>query len=98
MFREDRKTFKTKGKGMTDNYNKTSERLYEKLLFHKVKFDPDSIDLKKPFPMDQLTPNNELIKLVREVQEEFNYEMSEFQCSWAVVMAFNPSLTIEDIA
>lgn len=46
--------------------------------------------------MDQLTPNDELIKLVREVQEEFSYEMSESQCSWAVVMAFNPNFTIED--
>ena len=70
---------------MSENYNKAAERLLEKLLFHKDKLNFDCINLKKPFPVDQLTKEYpQIMDWVQEVQDEFRYEMSEFQCSWAV--------------
>lgn len=71
-----------------DLYNKTAERLWEKLQFYV-----DSIDIynynsiPKTFPIDRMTQSNPWTQdLIDEVQQEFNYEMSEFQCSWAVQM------------
>jgi hypothetical protein len=76
-------------KDMTEKYNQSAERLLEKLAFHY----PDKtqlknvIDLKKSFPIDQATEKFPKIEeLIDEVQNEFNFGMSEFQCSWAIVM------------
>jgi hypothetical protein len=69
---------------MSDLYNTTSERLWEKLEYHRneivipFKFDT--------FPIDDLIEINPMIeKLIKQVQDVFNYEMSEFQCSWATI-------------
>lgn len=71
---------------MTNLYNKTSERLWEKLEYHKNKIDASCVNFKEPFPIDQLVEKNPMITtLIHEVQDEYKYEMSEFQCSWAVV-------------
>jgi len=69
---------------MTDLYNKTSERLWEKLEYHRDKIDISCVNFSEPFLIDQLRKGNPfIIDLIHEVQDEFKYEMSEFQCSWA---------------
>jgi len=72
-----------------DLYSVTSERVWEKIEFSRDKFKPSSVDWKKPFPADQLEPNSLLLRFVKEVEEEYDYGMSEFQCSWAVNQAFH---------
>ena len=74
---------------VSDMYNTTSERLWEKIEFHRDAFNPLSVNWKEPFPADQLEPNDLLLKLVGEVEKECGYGMSEFQCSWAVNQAFH---------
>ena len=69
---------------MNDLYNKTSERLWEKLEARRTDFVLNSVDFKQPFPADQIQPQDLFMQLVKEVQDECKYEMSEFQCSWAV--------------
>lgn len=70
---------------MTKKYNETCERLWEKLEYYRNEFDLNCVDLKKPFPLDQFEAKNPKIRqLINEVQNEFSYEMSERQCSWAV--------------
>ena len=70
-------------------YSVTSERVWEKIEFFRDKFNPSSLNWKEPFLADQLEPNSLLLRLVKEVEEEYNYGMSEFQCSWAVNQAFH---------
>lgn len=70
---------------MTNKYNYTSERLWEKLEFYRKDLDLSVVNFKEPFPIDQLVSKNPVVKkYIKEVEKEFNYEMSEFQCSWAV--------------
>jgi hypothetical protein len=67
-------------------YNEAAERLWEKLLYYRPKLDFSVVDLAKPFPLDQMTKRNPLVKsLVAEVNRELSYELSEAQCSWAIV-------------
>lgn len=70
---------------MTDLYNKTAERLWEKLEYHRNEFNLNCINWKEPFPIDQFSKANpSVMGLINEVQEEYKYRMSEFQCSWAI--------------
>lgn len=71
---------------MSDIYNETPERLWEKIEFHRSELDLDAVDLKQLFPFDQLAEKSPLInELVDEVEKEFGgYSMSEKQISWAV--------------
>lgn len=70
---------------MSDLYNITAERLWEKLEFHRNNIDTTCVNFNEPFPMDQLRRKNpQVAGLIKEVEKEHNYEMSEFQCSWAV--------------
>lgn len=56
-----------------------------KLEFHRDKIDTTCVDFNEPFPTDQLINGNKFVsKLIKEVQDEYEYSMSEFQCSWAV--------------
>jgi len=73
---------------MTELYNATVERLWEKIEYHREELDLDSIDFKAMFPYDQLAKMSPLINdLVAEVNKEFYYEMSEHQISCAVFFA-----------
>lgn len=75
---------------MSDLYDIVCERLWEKIEFHRDELDLKIVDLKKMFPYDQLSEKSPLIKeLVKEVNEEFTYEMSEWQASWAIVKAMS---------
>lgn len=70
---------------MKDKYNKTAERLWEKIEYYRNDLKLEEVDLKKPFPVDQLAKTSPLInKLIEETEKEFKYEMGEYQCSWAV--------------
>jgi hypothetical protein len=74
---------------MTERYNATCERLWEKLVFYSDCFDLSWYHPGPPliFPFDHFAEPNPLVKtLVAEVEDEFDYEMSEAQCSWAVMM------------
>ena len=72
---------------MTSEYDKTCERLWEKLEAHRDELNIDCVDFTGAFPVDYFRKFNPIIDgLIEEVQEEFEYEMSEFQCSWAVWM------------
>lgn len=74
---------------MRDLYCVTTERLWEKLEFHKSKFDLKSVNLKQPFPSDKILPHSLFLELVNEVEKEFNCQMSNFQGSWAVIKFIN---------
>ena len=75
---------------MSDLYNIVCERLWEKIEFHRDELDLETVDLKKMFPYDQLAEKSPLIReLVTEVNEEFAYEMSEYQASWTVAKAIS---------
>lgn len=70
---------------MTENYDRVAERLWEKLEYHRASLIKDCVDFTLPFPFDQFARRNPMVHdLVDEVQCEFDYEMSEFQGSWAV--------------
>lgn len=72
---------------MKDRYDQTRERLLEKLVSHSDEFDLKSVNFSMPFPYDQFVKANPMARdLVKEVEDEFDYEMSEHQCSWAVVV------------
>lgn len=79
---------------MSDTYNETAERLWEKIEFHRDELDLKAVNLKKLFPFDQLTEKSPLAKkLSDEVEEEFNgYLMSDSQKSWAVWKAKTSNL------
>lgn len=80
---------------MDDKYNLTAERLWEKLEYHRSEFNIDCVDFKQPFPADQFKKANPLfMKLVKEVQNEYNYIMSEFQASWAVIQFIDGGLNL----
>ena len=65
-------------------YNRTGERLWEKLEYYRDIINTDCVDFKQPFPIYQLIEVNPFVKnLVKAVEKEYNYQMSEFQCSWA---------------
>lgn len=74
---------------MSDIYNETPERLWEKIEFHRSELDLESVNLKMPFLFDQLIETSPIIKeLKNEVEEEFNgYLMSDHQTSWAICQA-----------
>lgn len=75
---------------MSDLYGIVCERLWEKIEFHRNELDLKTVDLKKMFPYDQLAEKSPLIReLVAEVNEDFAYEMSEWQASWAIVKAMS---------
>ena len=75
---------------MSELYSIVCERLWEKIDFHRDKLDLKTVDLQKMFPYDQLAEKSPLIReLVAEVNEEFAYEMSEYQASWAIVKAMS---------
>ena len=72
-------------------YDTVSNRLWEKIEYHKDKLDLEAVDLKvmrSRSPLDQLAEKSPLIRtLIAEVDDEFNYEVSEHQASWAIVQA-----------
>lgn len=75
---------------MSDIYNEVCERLWEKIDFHRDELDLEVVNLKEPFPYDQLAKKSPLImELVSEVNEEFTYKISEHQASWAIVKAMS---------
>ena len=75
---------------MSELYSIVCERLWEKIEFHRDKLDLKTVDLQKPSPYDQLAEKSPLIReLVTEVNEEFAYEMSEYQASWTVVKSIS---------
>lgn len=83
---------------MTDLYNKTAERLWEKLEWHKNEFDLNCVDWEKPFPIDQFRRiNPSVTDLINEVQDEYEFRMSEFQCSWAVNKFIKGGLAVMEL-
>ena len=78
---------------MDNMYNTVSERLWEKIEYHRDELDLNAVDLKDWFPIDQLSKVSPSVKtLIIEVEKEFDYEMSEFQCSWAVAQAIRDNI------
>ena len=74
---------------MSELYNKAAERLWEKVEFGREGFNMDCLDDKLVFPWDQFCKANpNARKLATEVNSELNYELSEAQCSWAVMMSY----------
>ncbi len=74
---------------MSELYNQAAERLWEKIEFGREGFKMDCLDDKLVFPWDQFCKANpDAKKLAIEVDSELNCELSEAQCSWAVMMAY----------
>ncbi len=70
---------------MAEKYNKTCERLWEKLEYNRDKLNTSCVDFARFSPYDQFCKGNPQTKdLVKQVESEYSYEMSEFQCSFAV--------------
>ena len=75
---------------MTERYNQAAERLWEKIEFHRGEYDMKCLEPREFSPWDKFCERNPSAKdLARQVDKELNYELSETQCSWAVIMAFN---------
>lgn len=73
---------------MSETYNETAERLWEKIEFHRNELDLKAVNLNRMFLFDQLAEKSPLVKtLLDEVEEEFKYSMSEHQASWAIWQA-----------
>ncbi|MBC8495904.1 hypothetical protein H8D36_07140 [archaeon] len=77
-------------------YQRTAERLWEKLEAHKESLDFscfDGLD-KIPFPQaDVFAESNPLLRiLVKEVETQFEYGMCVTQCSWAVLKAYTGNM------
>jgi len=65
-------------------YEQATEHLLNVLLAHKDTLKP--IDWRKRSPWDEfcaVNPNAQ--QLAYQVNSELDYELSEFQCSWAVI-------------
>lgn len=78
---------------VSEKYNTTAIELLKRLREHKDRFNLNCVDFKAPFPYDQFAEVNKEIKdIVKDIEIEYNYEMSEYQCSWAVTQ-----LIIEEI-
>lgn len=72
--------------GIEEKYRKAAERLWEKLEYHRDEFDLENILSKDGLPADVFASKNKLFyKLLNEVNNEFDADMTVFQCSWAVV-------------
>ena len=72
---------------ISPKYNQAAERLWEKIEAHRGEYDMDCLGSRN-FTWDNFCEKNPDAKgLVREVLEELNYNLSESQCSWAVIMA-----------
>lgn len=75
----------------SEKYNQTIERLWEKLKYHQDIIDTDCIS--KPTshsPWAELQEENPFVnKLVRQVEKEFDYGMSDNQCSMAILYFLN---------
>ncbi len=70
----------------SEKYNSVTKELLRRLCKNKDKYNLNCVDFTQPFPYDQFTEINKEVKdIVQELENEFNYEMSELQCSWAVV-------------
>lgn len=66
------------------SYSQAAERLLERLEAHRGEYDSDC--LEGDFPWDSFCERNPSARgLLKEVQDELDYELSEKQCSWAVV-------------
>jgi hypothetical protein len=72
---------------VSEMYNRAAERLWEKIEAHRGDYDI-AMAWREKFPWDAFcTRNPSARELANEVRQELNYELSETQCSWAVVMA-----------
>lgn len=73
-----------------DQYNRAAERLWEKLEAHRGKYQMICLRPGDFAPWDKFCERNpEARGLAAEVNKEMNYELSEYQCSWAVVRAYS---------
>ena len=74
---------------MSKLFNRGAERLWEKIEYRRNEFNMDCLDDQSIFPWDTFCKANpNARKLADEVNSELDYELSEFQCSWAVMMAY----------
>lgn len=70
---------------VSEKYLFMPRELLKKLCKIKDKLDLNCVDFSEPFPYDQfIKKNKEVRSIVKELEDEFDYEMSEFQCSWAI--------------
>lgn len=77
-------------------YDATSERFWEKLETHREEIDLKGLSVHDPFLFDELTDQNPLVgRLVNEVEQQFDYGMSFYQCTWATKMFFQDEMTLE---
>jgi len=78
---------------MTDTYNNAAEMVLQYMDGHAAAFEGIGYDKNIPFPYDQVTAKQPLLKkIVAVVADKLNYELSEFQCSWAVFVFFGCGL------
>ena len=79
---------------MSEKYNQTIERLWEKLEYHRDIIDTSCISSPtSPSPWGELKEGNPFVnRLLEQVQEEFNYRMSNNQCSCAVMFFLNADM------
>ena len=78
---------------MSETYNKAAEMVLQYLAGHSEDFAKCKPDFDQPFLADQVSKKQPLFKeIVEVVQDEFSYELSECQCSWAVSVHYRIGL------
>jgi len=70
---------------MTGLYNTAAEMVLQYMAGHKEDFEGHIPNFSEPFPVDQVAKTQPLIKeIAAAVDKELDYQLSEFQCSWAI--------------
>jgi len=76
-----------------DLYNVTCERLWEKLEYHRDKLNTECVKYPCAFPADEFSDGNKLFNiLLDEVEKEYDYAMSSYQCGWSVTQFISGGL------
>ncbi len=84
------KSYKVPEEERGELYNLAAERLWEKIEFRWGELKIGCLDDLEASPWDKFCKFNPMVKkLAEEVESELNYELSEFQCSWAVKKFYN---------
>ncbi len=73
-----------------DRYSRAAEAVWKLLLAHQHEAVTDGIERSWPL-MDHFAKKNPwLMPEIRRLQDEIRYELSEAQCSWAVLNFLGP--------
>ena len=80
---------------MGDRYNQAAEMVLQYITGHSDKFAGFEPDWKQPFPADQVSAKQPFLKkIAAAVDKALEYQLSEFQVSWAVHLHYKHGLDV----